>query len=633
MTTKKIIWVTLFTLFIVIQNSSLLQSQTSNKTRVCILPFSFSDSNFKNISQKIYQILKKNIQKNEKFELISIEEIQRRIPELADSASLNNETRRKLAELFKVDLILTGEILGRSSFGYRLSYRYINASTNARLSSGTISSKNYHFISSTIVRYLAFHTRRSLFTFGSNQSQEQDNKPKWKVCVVPFFTKNAEIQSSVREYNEKIIEQLESTGIIQIVSFNKIKKFLPALKDSSQFKFEMHEAFYNKLNVDFIVYGEMEKARPPHNRVVRMMTNIMIAHSGVIRHTIMINYLEGHYQAILRDFRTARSTHHFLEQNRQNPIKNNLVTLWERELAHIRRKSSQQITGNIAPGSVIEEPNEGDSYFHYLYAPQNFQNSGNTYPLILFLHGAGQRSRQLHPKVLTTSPLAPLFGIRNGQIVLDRNRLPYLNNYVKGSFVLIPQIYEEQFVNEKLAKLLIKIIKKYPVDIKRIYVLGVSLGGLGVWKFGEIFHSQVAALVPMCGSNFYSGNIWDGSMRINPIPPLQNIPLWAFHAWDDDILSVVHTFLAFTAIIPGKVFPADRYILKGYPHSRNNPRLPADTDCTISYYNNDLGPWERGIVYPKGKSTFTLYRTGKHNVWDPTYANPIFWKWLFSQRQ
>lgn len=637
MSRKRIIRIILIISVIITFCTTFLQSQNhSGKPRLCVLMYVSGGNQFAHQARKLYSHLKRKIEQAGKHIFVSLADIKREIPDIFSYESNSEILKQKLMERLQINLLLTVDITGKSPLGYKLSYAIQNLSNIRNHAKGNISFTNYDSASFIILRMLdrtGTMQRLPFFIASAQRNYVPDTGPVWKVCVVPFSHKQPELKNVAQEFNETILNKLKNLGFLKIVPFEEMKSFLPALKESSQFKFEMHAVFHKKLNVDFIIYGTMEKSNSSRINMVRMVTDIMVAHSGVIRETWMINYLEGHYNAIIRDFQSARNTINKLKINRlQTAEKHPLVSEWERELAGIQRPDSPEEINNTNAGSIVEELNEGDSYYHYLHLPSNFNRSSQTYPLILFLHGARQRSRHLSPIVLPTSPLAPLFGFKNGKPFLDKSRLNLLNRYVKNSIVVIPQIWEEQFVTSKLSKLLIKIIKKYPVDIRRIYVMGVSLGGLEVWRFGNVFHSKVAAIVPMCSSNPFIWSVWDG-ISYKKAPNLVDMPIWAFHAWDDDILPFPHTFLAISAILPGKLIPGDRYLLQGYPHRHNNPRLPAFTDCTISYYNNDVGPWERGVVYPKGNIAITLYRGGKHNVWDPTFANPIFWKWLFKQRK
>ncbi|MBN1649249.1 MAG: hypothetical protein JW874_14525 [Spirochaetales bacterium] len=58
----------------------------------------------------------------------------------------------------------------------------------------------------------------------------------------------------------------------------------------------------------------------------------------------------------------------------------------------------------------------------------------------------------------------------------------------------------------------------------------------------------------------------------------------------------------------------------------------ADGDCTVSWSESGLGPWEPGVVYPSGVVSFTIYQSGEHDAWTRTYSNDTVWTG-FTRRQ
>lgn len=137
-------------------------------------------------------------------------------------------------------------------------------------------------------------------------------------------------------------------------------------------------------------------------------------------------------------------------------------------------------------------------------------------PLLLFLHGMGERGENLD--------------------LLYNNGIPKLiSEGMKFPFITVmPQCPETSFWTEEsksLKLLLDHIIEHYNVDIDRIYITGLSMGGYGTYEMLTRYPDLFAAAVPICGGI--------GSMytRMNLLQ-LKDIPLWIFHGKIDDVVPV-----------------------------------------------------------------------------------------------
>ncbi len=163
-----------------------------------------------------------------------------------------------------------------------------------------------------------------------------------------------------------------------------------------------------------------------------------------------------------------------------------------------------------------------------LYLPENMEE-GVSYPLVLFLHGAGER------------------GSDNLSQTNDTGIIPYITDsafYAQNpSIILVPQCpEEEQWVNtpwtdgsysidevpvsDSLAavtELLSEIMTEYPADPSRVYGAGVSMGGYGTWDMLLRSPDTFAAAVILCGAG-------DPSMA----DAVKDIPVWLFHGSLDE---------------------------------------------------------------------------------------------------
>lgn len=211
--------------------------------------------------------------------------------------------------------------------------------------------------------------------------------------------------------------------------------------------------------------------------------------------------------------------------------------------------------------------------------PNNYKEGGQEkYPLILFLHGAGERGND---NEIQLSYIDQIFGSEN-----FRNKYP--------AFVIVPQCPTDKrwvevdwslrshIIPDSMSDpmrltmaLLIATIQNFPIDSQRIYVTGLSMGGYGTWDIIARFPEIFAAAIPICGGG-----------DENTANAIKDIPIWAFHGTLD------------------KLVPVER--------SRN----------MIAAIKNNGGSPKYTEVPDKG-----------HLVWNVAYATPGLWDWFFSQHK
>ena len=122
---------------------------------------------------------------------------------------------------------------------------------------------------------------------------------------------------------------------------------------------------------------------------------------------------------------------------------------------------------------------------YLLFLPESYAQSTNQkFPLILFLHGAGERGRDLDsvkrhgiPKIVETNPDFPFIAVS-------------------------PQCPEDSWWTSELHTingLIEEVVEKYQVDTSRIYLTGLSMGGFGTWSLASMYPERFAAIAPVCG--------------------------------------------------------------------------------------------------------------------------------------
>jgi predicted esterase/ketosteroid isomerase-like protein len=133
--------------------------------------------------------------------------------------------------------------------------------------------------------------------------------------------------------------------------------------------------------------------------------------------------------------------------------------------------------------------------------------SGRTYPLIVFLHGSGERGDDL--------------------AVLKKNGLPkVIDGLADFPFITIspqcPRGTTWPMLTESLNALLDDVMTGYPVDAHRVYLTGLSMGGYGVWAWSMAYPERFAAIAPVSA-------VGDPSR----VERIKNLPVWAFHGARD----------------------------------------------------------------------------------------------------
>jgi predicted peptidase len=146
---------------------------------------------------------------------------------------------------------------------------------------------------------------------------------------------------------------------------------------------------------------------------------------------------------------------------------------------------------------------------YLLYLPEDYgKEKSKEWPLVLFLHGSGERGSDLN-KVAIHGP---------AKLVANGKQFPFI--------LASPQCPADQRWNaEELNALLDDIIAKYEVDSKRVYCTGLSMGGFGTWDLACTYPEKFAAIAPVCGG----GEPFKTYM-------LKNIPVWIFHGAKDNVV-------------------------------------------------------------------------------------------------
>ncbi|WP_397570030.1 dienelactone hydrolase family protein [Schlesneria sp. T3-172] len=192
---------------------------------------------------------------------------------------------------------------------------------------------------------------------------------------------------------------------------------------------------------------------------------------------------------------------------------------------------------------------------YLIYLPKDYDQQ-KSWPLLVFLHGSGERGNDLE-KVKVHGP---------PKLIDQGKDFPCI--------VVSPQCPSERgWEPIELTALIDELERKYNIDPDRIYLTGLSMGGLGVWELANYIPNRIAAIAPICG---IGEPFWTKKYT--------HVPVWAFVGAKDDASTVART--------QGMV---DEITKNG-----GSPKL-------------------------------TIYPEAGHDAWTQTYNNPEFYDWLFAQ--
>jgi len=204
---------------------------------------------------------------------------------------------------------------------------------------------------------------------------------------------------------------------------------------------------------------------------------------------------------------------------------------------------------------------ENHHNFSYVkYLPKDFDET-KEYPLVIFLHGAGERGDDLD--------IAMRYGYMK-HVRESGREYPFI-------FVAPQCPYEKYWgcFTESLIAFVDDMIASLPVDKKRVYLTGLSMGGTGTWMLAMACPEKFAAIAPICGSGIY----WNAIA-------VKDLPIMMYHGDCDAIVPVMESVNMLTAV-------------------------------------NKLG----------GNAKLEICNGVAHNAWDYAYEGDTLYNWLLSHKK
>ena len=145
---------------------------------------------------------------------------------------------------------------------------------------------------------------------------------------------------------------------------------------------------------------------------------------------------------------------------------------------------------------------------YLLYLPPGYGQGDQRWPLVLFLHGAGERGNDLE-RVKRHGPPKRLDQGHDFPFILVSPQCPL----------------DTWWQNDVLIALLDEIVATHDVDTRRVYVTGLSMGGYGTWELATTYPDRFAAVAPVCGGGHFFR-----------VPKMKDVPVWVFHGAKDDVV-------------------------------------------------------------------------------------------------
>ena len=214
-----------------------------------------------------------------------------------------------------------------------------------------------------------------------------------------------------------------------------------------------------------------------------------------------------------------------------------------------------------------------------IYIPEDYDED-KSYPLILFMHGAGERGSDNQTQLATgISSSFSNFNSRIYDCIVIAPQCPLDKKWVNVttwndcnySTDAIPETPELKAVVE----LFLQTQEDYSVDRDRVYATGLSMGGFATWDLAVRHPDLFAAIIPVCGG---------GDNRKAEL--LADLPIWTFHGDAD-------------------------------------PTVPIDG--TTNMVNSLKAAGNTKVKY-------NIIQGGAHNIWPDVYSNEAIYMWLLTQK-
>jgi predicted peptidase len=224
------------------------------------------------------------------------------------------------------------------------------------------------------------------------------------------------------------------------------------------------------------------------------------------------------------------------------------------------------------------------------------------FPLVVFLHGGGERG---------ANNLTQITANQGAYAFATPERQAENPAYVLAAQVPVGQAWTTPTQQRALIELIDTLTAANPIDLDRIYVTGMSLGGIGTFDVLQNNPDKFAAALPIAAAG-----------DATRMPLIKDVPIWATHSVDDATVSYTNGTLALMNALDAAGTLVTRSQWAG-----NLPDRQAEA--------NALQQWAQAEANDS-HALLTAYTAGTtpvsaHWSWVPTYLNDVMLDWLFEQ--
>lgn len=209
----------------------------------------------------------------------------------------------------------------------------------------------------------------------------------------------------------------------------------------------------------------------------------------------------------------------FLNREQESPM--NRKTLWTATIMStiflnsgcVSTHSNDTLSGQ-STRSLKRDVKVRAELEYLLYLPDEAAASGKKWPLMLFLHGAGERGDDIEIVKRNGPPMLAAKG-RKFPFIIASPQCPREISWSNPTQVIA------------LNALIDELVATHPIDENRIYLTGLSMGGFGTWTLAATYPERFAAIAPICGG----GNRMEARRLVD-------MPIWVFHGAKDKVVPI-----------------------------------------------------------------------------------------------
>jgi predicted peptidase len=258
-----------------------------------------------------------------------------------------------------------------------------------------------------------------------------------------------------------------------------------------------------------------------------------------------------------------------------------------------------------------------NSIGYSLYSPPS-PKAGEKYPLVVYLHGSSCRS--IYES--NDDRMTPVYTNQGG--------ITWVKNGTKDTYVFVPQYETDTFDLVKEAFLSIVNDSSLSIDRNRIYVAGLSMGGLSSWEMllDPDLGGYFAAALISCG---FPLEKYPDMSATGPLSPQmaarvksvadRGVKIWLHHSDIDPTVPVIGSRQSYRALLGQSLDAAIN---------------PVSRTSEASYYsspNGNIRYKEVHFVAGQRNVNLNMYSVSPHEVYENTYTNPEYIQWVFAQHK